>query len=326
MRFATFSSFTATTATRLRNSLSQSSLGNPSFKKSFFSTSSSFSHAKSNKAVNAALTAATLTASVVLAYTVSIHSPASVHANEEAEGLHSPHFPWSHHGPLNSFDHASIRRGYQVYKEICATCHSLDLIAYRNLVGVSHTEKEAKALAADIEVVDGPNEEGEMYTRPGILSDYHPRPYPNENAARAANAGSYPPDLSLIIKARHGGEDYVFSLLTGYCEPPAGVEIRPGLNYNPYFPGGAIGMARNIYDEVVEYEDGTPATATQIAKDVTTFLAWASEPELDDRKRIGLKAMIILSGLTFLSLWMKRFKWSTLKSRQLVFKPPRSDA
>lgn len=321
MRFANFSTI-ASSATRFRNPLFQSSVWNHSFKKSFFSSTS----AAKNNSVNAALTAATVTASFVLAYAVSIHSPTSVHADTEAEGLHPPHYPWSHYGVLNTFDHASIRRGYQVYKEICATCHSLDRIAYRNLVGVSHTEKEAKALAESIEVLDGPDDQGEMFTRPGRLSDYHPRPYPNENAARAANAGSYPPDLSLMIKARHGADDYVFSLLTGYSDPPAGVEIRPGLNYNPYFPGGAIGMAQNVFDEVVEYEDGTPATASQIAKDVTTFLAWAAEPELDERKRIGMKVILILSGLTFLSFWLKRFKWSTLKNRKIVFKPRRPEA
>ncbi|KNE63744.1 hypothetical protein AMAG_08830 [Allomyces macrogynus ATCC 38327] len=269
----------------------------------------------------AATTVATLGAAAALAYSVSLTSTSAVHADTEAEGLHAPHYPWNHKGPLDSFDHASIRRGYQVYKEVCAACHSLDRIAYRNLVGVSHSVDEAKALAEEMEYVDGPNDQGEMFTRPGKLSDYHPRPYPNEEAARAANAGAYPPDLSLMVKARHGAEDYVFALLMGYCDPPAGVEIREGLNYNPYFPGGAIGMARNIYDEVVEFEDGTPATASQIAKDVVTFLAWAAEPEHDDRKRMGLKAMILLTAMSGFSLWLKRFKWSVLKSRKVVFKP-----
>eukprot|EP00834_Sanchytrium_tribonematis_P003345 NODE_126_length_17250_cov_2.558743.p12 type:complete len:203 gc:universal NODE_126_length_17250_cov_2.558743:10943-11551(+) len=174
----------------------------------------------------------------------------------EDDGLHPTTFPWSHKGPLSGFDHFSIRRGFQVYQEVCSSCHSLERLAFRNLVGVSHTLEEAKGLAEAIEVEDGPNDEGEMYMRPGKLSDYIPSPYPNEQAARAANAGAYPPDLSLIVKARHGGENYVYSLLTGYNDPPAGVEVREGLHYNPYFPGGAIGMAQNIYDEVVEFEDG----------------------------------------------------------------------
>ncbi|CDR19065.1 unnamed protein product [Oncorhynchus mykiss] len=165
----------------------------------------------------------------------------------------------------------------------------MEYLAFRNLVGVSHTEAEVKVLAEEIEVVDGPDESGEMFTRPGKLSDYFPKPYPNPEAARAANGGALPPDLSYIVNARHGGEDYVFSLLTGYCEPPAGVEVREGLYYNPYFPGQAIGMAPPIYNEVLEFEDGTPATMSQVAKDVCTFLRWAAEPEHDQRKRMGLK-------------------------------------
>jgi len=224
---------------------------------------------------------------------------------------------------LDSFDHASIRRGYTVYRDVCAACHSLDRIAWRNLVGVSHTADQARALAEEVEYEDGPNDQGEMFQRPGKLSDYFSPPYPNEEAARAANGGALPPDLSLIIKARHGGADYVYSLLTGYVDPPAGVEIREGLNYNPYFPGGAIAMARLLYDGVVEYEDGTPATTSQMAKDVVTFLSWAAEPEHDERKKMGLQAVIILSALAALSLSMKRFKWTNIKNRKFQYTPPK---
>ncbi|XP_027767016.1 cytochrome c1, heme protein, mitochondrial, partial [Empidonax traillii] len=203
--------------------------------------------------------------------------------------LHPPAFPWSHGGPLQALDHASLRRGFQVYRQVCSACHSLEYVAFRNLIGVTHTEAEAKALAEEVEVQDGPDENGEMFMRPGKISDYFPRPYPNPEAARAANNGALPPDLSYIVNARHGGEDYVFSLLTGYCDPPAGVSVREGLHYNPYFPGQAIGMAPPIYDEVLEFDDGTPATMSQIAKDVCTFLRWAAEPEHDHRKRMGLK-------------------------------------
>jgi len=217
----------------------------------------------------------------------------------------------------------SIRRGYQVYREVCAACHSLDRIAWRNLVGVSHNVNEVKAMAEENEYTDGPNTEGEMFQRPGKLSDYMPSPYPNEDAARAGNAGALPPDLSLITKARHGGPDYVFSLLTGYVDPPAGVEIREGLNYNPYFPGGAIAMARVLFDGLVEYEDGTPATASQMAKDVVTFLNWAAEPEHDERKKIGLKAVILFSALTAVSLYVKRFKWTVIKNRKIFYNPPK---
>lgn len=170
-------------------------------------------------------------------------------------------------------------------------------------------------------VKDGPNEAGEYFMRPGKLSDYFPSPYPNEEAARAANNGAYPPDLSWITSARHGGEDYIFALLTGYHEPPAGINLREGQYYNPYFPGGAIGMAQALYNEAMEYSDGTPATASQLAKDVSTFLKWASEPEWDDRKRIFIKACGIFSVLLVLTYYIKRHKWSALKTRKISFYP-----
>ncbi|KAM6288815.1 cytochrome c1, heme protein, mitochondrial [Aegotheles albertisi] len=237
--------------------------------------------------------------------------------------MHPPSFPWSHGGALAALDHSSLRRGFQVYKQVCSACHSMDYLAFRNLIGVTHTEAEAKALAEEVEVQDGPDENGEMFMRPGKISDYFPKPYPNAEAARAANNGALPPDLSYIVNARHGGEDYVFSLLTGYCDPPAGVTVREGLYYNPYFPGQAIGMAPPIYNEILEFDDGTPATMSQIAKDVCTFLRWAAEPEHDHRKRMGLK-MLMISGLLISLLWyMKRHKWSVLKSRKMVYRPPK---
>ncbi|KAF8899602.1 cytochrome C1 family-domain-containing protein [Gymnopilus junonius] len=248
-----------------------------------------------------------------------------VHASHLSdEGLHPVAYPWSHKGVLDTFDHASIRRGYQVYREVCAACHSLDRIAWRNLVGVSHTADEARAMAEEVEYTDGPNDQGEMFQRPGKLADYLPGPYPNEEAARASNGGAMPPDLSLIIKARHGGADYLFSLLTGYIDPPAGVEIREGMNYNPYFPGGAISMPRVLFDGLVEYDDGTPATTSQMAKDVTTFLSWAAEPEHDERKKYGIKAVIIFSTLFVISVYVKRFKWGPIKNRKLFYNPPSS--
>ncbi|XP_029007631.1 cytochrome c1, heme protein, mitochondrial [Betta splendens] len=237
--------------------------------------------------------------------------------------LHPPQYPWSHSGPLSSLDHASVRRGYQVYKQVCAACHSMEYLAFRNLVGVSHTEAEVKALAEEVEVVDGPDESGEMFTRPGKLSDYFPKPYSNPEAARAANNGALPPDLSYIVNARHGGEDYVFSLLTGYCEPPGGVSVREGLYYNPYFPGQAIAMAPPIYNEVLEYDDGTPATMSQVAKDVCTFLRWAAEPEHDQRKRMGLKLLLGSAIFVPLVYYMKRHRWTVLKSRKIAYRPPK---
>lgn len=241
-------------------------------------------------------------------------------------GLHPPAYGWSHNGPFETFDHASIRRGYQVYREVCAACHSMDRVAWRTLVGVSHTNSEVRDMAAEFEYDDEPDEQGNPKKRPGKLADYIPGPYPNEQAARAANQGALPPDLSLIVKARHGGADYIFSLLTGYPDdPPAGVVLPPGSNYNPYFPGGSIAMARVLFDDLVEYEDGTPATTSQMAKDVTTFLNWCSEPEHDERKRLGLKAIIILSSLYLLSIWVKKFKWAAVKNRKFVFNQPKSN-
>nr|XP_033789224.1 cytochrome c1, heme protein, mitochondrial [Geotrypetes seraphini] len=237
--------------------------------------------------------------------------------------LHPPNYPWSHGGLLSSLDHSSVRRGYQVYKQVCAACHTMEYLAFRHLVGVSHTEAEAKAIAEEYDVLDGPNEEGEMFTRPGKLSDYFPKPYANTEAARAANNGALPPDLSYIVNARHGGEDYVFSLLTGYCDPPVGVSIREGLYFNPYFPGQAVAMAPPIYDEILEYDDGTPATMSQVAKDVCTFLRWAAEPEHDTRKRMGLKVIMISSIIIPLVYYMKRHRWSVLKSRKIAFRPPK---
>lgn len=237
--------------------------------------------------------------------------------------LHPPKYPWSHSGYFQSLDHASIRRGYEVYKQVCAACHSLRFIAYRNLIGVSHTEAEAKAEAEEQMILDGPNEEGNMFKRPGKLSDYFPSPYPNEEAARAANNGAYPPDLSYIVYARHGGEDYIFSLLTGYCDPPAGIVLREGQYYNPYFPdGGAIGMAQALYNEIIEYSDGTPATQSQLAKDISTFLRWTSDPEHDIRKKMAIKVIGIATILLPIALYWKRHKWSTLKTRKIEFKPP----
>lgn len=240
--------------------------------------------------------------------------------SDEAEhGLHSAQFPWPHNGVMSSYDHASIRRGHQVYQAVCASCHSVGRLYYRDLVGVAYTEEEMKTALEEVEVTDGPDDTGEMFDRIAKLSDPLPRPYKNEAAARYANGGAYPPDLSLITKARHDGQNYVFSLLLGYREPPAGVTVREGLHYNPYFPGGAIAMPKMLADGGVEYDDGTPATESQMAKDVTTFLAWAAEPEADERKLMGVKFIFVLSLVLIQAVYYKRWKWSPLKSRRLVF-------
>lgn len=239
-------------------------------------------------------------------------------ADEAEHGLEAQDYPWSHSGFFSSFDHRSIRRGYQVYTQVCATCHSVNQLHFRNLVGEAYTEEEAKELASEIEVTDGPNDEGEMYDRPGRLSDKLPQPYANEEAARYANGGAYPPDLSLITKARHNGENYVFALLLGYREPPEGISVREGLYYNPYFPGGAIAMPKMLNDEGVEYDDGTPATEAQQAKDVVTFLAWCAEPEADDRKLMGAKWIAVLALALLTTAYYKRLKWAPVKSRKII--------
>ncbi|OGM45738.1 cytochrome c1 [Aspergillus bombycis] len=269
----------------------------------------------------------TVTASVATA--VAVGSAAYLYGQEAfastpaEEGLHSTNYPWEHAKWNKTFDHAALRRGFQVYREVCASCHSLTRVPWRSFVGVMHTVDEMKAMAEENEYDTEPNDQGEIEKRPGKLSDYIPAPYKNEEAARAANGGALPPDLSLIVKGRHGGCNYIFSLLTGYPdEPPAGATVQEGMNFNPYFPGTAIAMGRVLFDGVVEYEDGTPATTSQMAKDVVEFLNWAAEPEMDDRKKMGVKAIALLTGLFAVSVWVKRYKWSPIKTRKIVYSPP----
>jgi ubiquinol-cytochrome c reductase cytochrome c1 subunit len=241
------------------------------------------------------------------------------------EGLHPTQYPWEHAKFYKTFDHQALRRGFQVYREVCASCHSLARIPYRSLVGTIMTVDEAKALAEENEYDTEPNDQGEIEKRPGKLSDYIPSPYKNDEAARAANNGALPPDLSLMVKARHGGANYIFSLLTGYPEePPAGAVVQEGLNFNPYFPGTGIAMARVLYDDLVEYEDETKASTSQMAKDVVEFLHWAAEPEMDERKKMGWKVLAVTSVLFALSVWVKRYKWATIKTRKLVYNPPQA--
>jgi len=240
-------------------------------------------------------------------------------ARTDGDIMHPVEYPWSHNGVMHAYDAASIRRGHQVYAEVCAACHGLKRVAYRNLVGVCYTEDEAKEMAADKEYPDGPDDTGAMFERPGKLSDYIKSPYLNENEARYANNGGLPPDLSLITKARDGGADYIFALLTGYREPPVGVVVGEGQWFNPYYPGLKIQMPQPLMDGSIEYEDGTEATMSQMAKDVSVFLAWAAEPELDERKKNGVKLIAALTVAAFAAGWYKRFLWSPLKSRKISF-------
>jgi ubiquinol-cytochrome c reductase cytochrome c1 subunit len=184
---------------------------------------------------------------------------------------------------------------------------------------VTHSTAELVEMASEVDVVDGPNDEGEMFERPGKLTDPLPSPYQNEEQGRLANGGALPPDLSLMVKARHSGQDYLFSLLTGYCDPPAGKEILPGLYYNPYFPGGAIAMPPPLNDDGVEYEDGTPATISQQARDVVQFLNWCAEPEADTRKKDAFTYMCVLGFTALMTGYYKRFRWSTFKTRSITY-------
>lgn len=193
-------------------------------------------------------------------------------------------------------------------------------IAFRNLEGIAFTANEVKYLASQVDVDDEPDSEGEIGKRPAKSFDYFPSPYKNEQQARASNGGALPPDLSVIVKARQGNEDYIFSLLTGYDNPPPGVKLREGLYFNAYFPGGAIGMAPPLADGSVDYDDGTPGTLSQYAKDVTTFLAYCAKPEEEERKKIGVKLIVGLAITAGFMWYNKRFKWSTVKNRRVEFR------
>jgi ubiquinol-cytochrome c reductase cytochrome c1 subunit len=220
------------------------------------------------------------------------------------------HQDWSFDGVFGSFDRGAAQRGFQVYHEICKNCHSLNLVAYRDLEDIGLTVDQVKAIAAQEKVTDGPNDQGEMFQRPGKPSDHFVPPFPNDEAARVANNGALPPDLSLIVKARKGGPDYVYAVLTGFKEPPAGMKMNAGMNYNEAFPGHQIAMPPPLSDDAVTYADGTKATVPQMAHDVVTFLAWTANPELEARHRIGVKVMIYLLVLTGLLFAVKRKVWA----------------
>ena len=234
-------------------------------------------------------------------------------AEAAGEAKHPAAIDWSFNGLFGTYDRNALRRGYQVYVEVCAACHSMNQIAFRNLSqpgGPEFSEAEVKALAKQYIVEDGPDDYGDMFERDALPKDKFPSPYPNENAARAANGGAYPPDLSLITKARGGGPDYIHALLSGYEDAPEGVEMRAGLYYNPYMLGGKIAMPIPLMDELVEYSDGTEATVEQMSLDVTHFLNWAAEPELEQRKRTGFMVLIYLTIFASLMYFSMRKIWA----------------
>ena len=223
---------------------------------------------------------------------------------------------WSFDGIFGTFDRASLQRGYQVYTEVCSGCHSVQHLSYRNLSekgGPEFSIEEAKAIAAQFEVEDGPNRDGEMFIRSGRLTDNFVKPYPNIEASTAANGGAYPPDMSVLAKARAGGADYIYSLLMGYEEAPAGFELDDGVYYNKYMSGNKIKMSEPITDGIVEYSDETQSSKEQIAKDVTTFLVWASEPHLESQHKMGFKAIIYLIILIILVYMSKQKVWSRFR-------------
>ncbi|MDP6571974.1 MAG: cytochrome c1 [Rhodospirillales bacterium] len=245
--------------------------------------------------------------------TVLALSVASAGAASAAVGLKPEARDWSFDGVTGTYDRNALRRGLQVYLEVCASCHSLNLVAYRHLGGVGFSAEEIKAIAAEFEVEDGPNEEGEMFTRPARATDPFPQPFANDQEARAANSGALPPDLSVINKARKGGANYMYALLTGYREEaPQGFEMMEGMSYNDYFPGHQIAMPPPLVEDGVEYADGTKASVEQMSADVTIFLEWAGEPGMEDRKRLGIKVLLFLLVLTAMLFALKRKIWADL--------------
>ncbi len=224
---------------------------------------------------------------------------------------HRPMAGWPQEGAFGTFDRAALQRGFQVYKQVCSTCHSLKLLSYRNLADLGFNEQEVKAIAAESKVTDGPNDQGEMFERPARPSDAFVKPFANDQAARAANNGALPPDLSLIVKARHGGEDYIYSLLTGFgLSPTHGEKIAEGMTFNPYFPGHQIAMPPPLQADSVTYADGTQATIEQEARDVAQFLTWAAEPKMEARKQTGARVVLFLVLFAGVLYLLKRSFWT----------------
>ena len=225
---------------------------------------------------------------------------------------------WSFKSFFGKFDRASLQRGYQVYTEVCASCHSMKYLSYRNLAekgGPEFTLDQAKAIASNFEVTDGPNNDGEMFTRPAKLSDRFVMPYANVEEAKISNGGAYPPDMSVLLKARAGGADYIYSVILGYEDPPEGMTLDDGVYYNKYMYGNKIKMPPQLYEDLVTYADGTSATPEQMAKDITTFLAWTAEPKLEERHKFGFRAIAYLIILTILVYFSMKKIWSRIETK-----------
>jgi ubiquinol-cytochrome c reductase cytochrome b/c1 subunit len=285
-----------------------------------------------NSIADAVLAKSGKVAAVLVAFVIAgglfLGSAQSARAEEDTP----PSQKWSFSGPLGTYDRGSLQRGLKIYKEVCSNCHSLNYIAFRNLAdpgGPGYSEAQVAALASEYKIKDGPNDQGEMFERPGRPADYFPAPFPNDQAARAANGGGLPPDLSLITKARsyergfpyfifdfftqfqEQGPNYVSAILQGFEDkPPAGVSIPDGSYYNKYFPGHAIKMPKPLSDGQVTFDDGAPATVPQYAHDVTTFLMWAAEPKMEARKQLGLQVFVVLIIFAFLMYFTKKKVWA----------------
>lgn len=230
-----------------------------------------------------------------------------------SDSKHPKSVAWSFDGIFGTVDRQSAQRGFQVYNEVCASCHSLRLNSYRNLQDLGFSAEEVKAIAAEATVIDGPNSDGDMFERAGRPSDRFVSPFDNEQAARASNSGAFPPDLSLMAKARPDASNYVYSLLTGYQPAPSTMKMGTGMQYNPYFPGEQIAMPSPLIDGGLDYQDGTQSSIDQQARDVVNFMQWAAEPEMEVRKRMGVKVMIYLLIFTVLFYLAKKRIWARLK-------------
>ena len=225
---------------------------------------------------------------------------------------------WSFKGFFGKFDRGSLQRGYQVYAEVCASCHSMKYLSYRNLNepgGPEFSIEQAKAIASQFELTDGPNDDGEMFTRTAKLSDKFVSPYANNKEAKALNGGAYPPDMSVLVKARKGGADYIYSILLGYDETPEDIKLDEGVYYNTYMYGNMIKMAKPLSEGLIQYSDGTKATEEQMARDVTTFLSWAADPHLEARHKMGFRAIIYLIIITILVYFSMKKVWSRTETK-----------
>lgn len=241
---------------------------------------------------------------------VALTAGAWLAASAQEEAPSPPSQSWSFDGIFGTPDIRAAQRGFQIYSEVCSNCHSMKEMHYRDLTGIGFSEADVKAIAAGFTVPQGTDDEGQPKEGPATAADQFRSPFPNEKAARAALNGALPPDLSLIVNARPDGPNYVYGILTGYADPPAGFKMQPGMNYNQYFPGHQIAMPQPLTDGRVTYTDGTPSNLSQEAHDVVTFLYWTANPETTQRKQIGIRVILFLILLTGVTYAVKRKVWS----------------